>query len=333
MLSQTRRVLYKVYGGKVYMDLKVQSTLEPHAEKFQLSNVQVDPNETGLVLPLEVKDVLSSTQWMQEEVAKHEPLEGRTLEELQGLAQVLGSAKHIRVGKKAFIAHMRSFATGMNQQKKAAKGNLLKDVFQSWPRLHHQREFERSYVSKRIQVLELGPFEVQLEGMERPAVCNVQFSPDMPLGEDGQPDVRIGGDIARRSHYLFPEQVEGGLIASLSGVATLDPATVAPYGSTPQPSPGRHVPGAGRLYTDDKIRPHWTVHDGRVVPAPPTPFSAGAQDRIAAQLADKRALARGPVGGGAAPSAAPGHATTTSTPQAAAPTSKPKTKKWDGWKL
>ncbi|KAJ9467440.1 hypothetical protein DIPPA_14094 [Diplonema papillatum] len=275
MFSRSVRTCYKVYGGRVYLDVKLWSTLEPHAEKFQISNVPVDPTSSGLVLPM-TSAVVHTAKWARELVRSCLPLENKPREKLAELASKLGTGQ--AGDDKAALIRSIKFASGAERFRKSdASGHLLKDVFRSWPRLHHQREFERPYLSSRINVLELGPFEVLLGGLERPLVCNVQFAEDMPVNEDGVPDIRIGADILRRSHYLVPDLLPGGLIhsvykgAGLQGGVRL--ANVGFAGAVPNPSSPKQTLGAGRLYADDQVKMHWSSTDGRVTSFPPVPLS------------------------------------------------------------
>ena len=256
---------------------------------------------------------------------RHEPLETQSLPTLRSVASELGidCSTSSKLSKTGLARYLREVAGGELLKKPGVPANLLQSVFQSWPRLHHQREFERPYLDKRIQVLELGPFEVLLGGMERPMVCNVQFSPDMPLTQDGKPDVRIGRDLLRRSHYLFPEQMRGGLVDSVYKDAPrkgVDLRRVAAYGSVPNVSDGVRTDGEGRLYTDDKIRFGWAVVDGQVREEPPVPLSTTVDlvgDQMAARKAASRTEGGAAEGGAASPTAVGG---------------KKAAKTWRGWK-
>eukprot|EP01059_Diplonema_ambulator_P002184 TRINITY_DN11827_c0_g1_i2.p1 TRINITY_DN11827_c0_g1~~TRINITY_DN11827_c0_g1_i2.p1 ORF type:complete len:341 (+),score=54.45 TRINITY_DN11827_c0_g1_i2:63-1025(+) len=318
MLKRTQKALYKVYGGKVFMDVDVWSTLEPHAERFKFENVRVDPNVTGLVLPLVVGNCFTSSDWMAKEVRQHEPLENLSKDELEALSKRLGwHSKGKPKGEMINGLRLRGKCGALT--KSSTNGNLLKEVFRSWVRMYHQKEFERSYLTKRIEVLELGPFEVLLEGLERPMVANVQFTKDMPLTPDGKPDIRIGLDIARRSRYLHPELANTGLIGSLANTDLLNLAAISPYGAPPSPTASKPIPGSNRLYPDDRIRTHWAVTDGQVRSNPPTPLSVKPDPIPARQWAEKLAdLPRGETSSRAEPT----------SPDADA---KKSTKKWGGW--
>eukprot|EP00755_Sulcionema_specki_P007045 Sspe_Gene.37176::Locus_17933_Transcript_1_1_Confidence_1.000_Length_1176::g.37176::m.37176 len=282
--------LYRCHGGQMLLDVKLWSTLEPHAEKLTLEAIPVDPSESGLVLPFELasSDVPRHTtsSWMIKLLGEHEPLHQHSLDTLRTLAAKLGVPEANYMDKERLESVIRSHAVHERNTKKTSM-HLLKDIFQSWPRLYHQREFERPYAGCRISVLELGPFEVHFASLERPFVTNVQFSPDLPRRADGMYDIRIGGDIARRSHYLAAEMVEGGLLNALHGITDVSDASLAPIGAVPRPSAGRTLPGKGRLYRDDAVRMGWSVVDGKIRKFPPVPLSQKI-DRTEEQWAERK---------------------------------------------
>ena len=251
-------------------------------------------------------------------------LELLSVEQLQTIAASICHTHAPSSEKAALIAHIRSGAAQGHYTK--GGGHLLKNVFPSWPRLHHQREHTRPYLGKSVNVLELGPFEVELGGLERPFVCNVSFCPDMPLRPDGQPDIRIGKDIARRSHYLGAEDaLFSSLDAKVHRVGA-DLSKVAPYGSVPQVKDRSPIAGSGRLYPDDKIKFGWVVQNGEIVSQPKTALS-NVKDMVESQYNERKASSesrRGNVALRAVPSAG---VERNSTKKAAK-----KGPKWSGWK-
>eukprot|EP01062_Namystynia_karyoxenos_P025934 TRINITY_DN20300_c1_g2_i2.p1 TRINITY_DN20300_c1_g2~~TRINITY_DN20300_c1_g2_i2.p1 ORF type:complete len:375 (+),score=121.68 TRINITY_DN20300_c1_g2_i2:84-1127(+) len=302
MLRAARPLHFRYHQGRMLLDLKLWSTLEPHAEQIQVDAVPVDPEAEGLVLPMHFAGSGDSAQWADAELRRLEPLESREAGQLAALAAAVGAAADAAAlssappagraaGAPAELCALVRERVAASRLRRSATVHLLKEVFRSWPRLYHQRELERSYpgAGGRIPVLELGPFELTAKGFERPLVLNVQFSEHLPLREDGLPDIRLGADVARRSHYLAPELCEGGLLRP-GGGGDVTWNTLAHIGGVPPPQPGRQRAGRGRLYADDAVRFGWAETDGKLAEEPPVPLSR-KPDRMADHIAAARSRA------------------------------------------